>query len=55
MIVKKQFAQNGILQDDCLDQLLEALWQLLWEGQGPATTADQASAAAVNEKLVSMA
>jgi hypothetical protein len=36
MTIKKQFAQAGAGLDDCMDQLLEVLAQLLSEQQEPA-------------------
>jgi hypothetical protein len=42
MTVKKQFAQDGVALDDCLDQLVEVLAQLLEEQPNPpAADADE--------------
>jgi len=41
MTVKKQLAQDGVTLDDCLDQLVEVLAQLLEEAPNtPAAAAD---------------
>lgn len=37
MTVNKQFAQDGVALDDCLDQLVEVLAQLLEEAPNPPT------------------
>lgn len=48
MTVKKQFAQGETALDECMDQLVEVLAQLLEEPQNPQTAAaDNQGTAAV--------
>lgn len=50
MTINKQFAQDGNALDDCMDQLVEVLAQLLEEPQDPASGAgDQAGATPVDD------
>jgi hypothetical protein len=46
MTIQKQFAQDGAALDDCLDQLVEVLAQLLEEAPNPPTAVDNPEAAA---------
>ncbi len=45
MIVNKQFAQDGVDLDGCLDQLVEVLAQLLEEVPNPVAGAENPRAA----------
>jgi hypothetical protein len=40
MTIIKSFAQDGTAPDDCMDQLVEVLAQLLDEQRDPATLTD---------------